>query len=165
MPGQLTDRMVKGNESLHCIHQVHQDVEDETIEDEGVKKADRRAPAEGAALRQGGDECVPEPLRKMIEARIGVGAAAANAAVDAIEAAQSDRDGYAANSRKAILCANGSIFSSELLAQLGDHCRNDLMDVADDAVVRDFEDGRVGILIDGHDELALVHSGEMLHGS
>src|SRR5580698_4164788 len=52
-----------------------------------------------------------------------------------------------------------------LLAQLVDHGRNHLMNIADDTVVRDLEDGGIGILIDGHDDLALVHTGEMLDGS
>ena len=38
-------------------------------------------------------------------------------------------------------------------------------DVADDAVVGDFEDGGFGVAVDGDDGLALVHAGEMLDGA
>jgi hypothetical protein len=40
-----------------------------------------------------------------------------------------------------------------------------LRDVADDAIVGDLEDGSFGVAVDGHDDLALVHAGEMLDGS
>ena len=56
-----------------------------------MKEADQRAPAEGAALRQRGDQRVPQPLRKMVEARLWVLAAGANAPVHTIEAAQPNR--------------------------------------------------------------------------
>ena len=40
-----------------------------------------------------------------------------------------------------------------------------MLDVADDAVVGDLEDGSVGVAVNGDDELAFVHSGEMLDGA
>ena len=56
-----------------------------------MKEADPRAPAEGAALRQRGDQRVPQPLRKVVEARLRVLAAGSNAPVHTIEAAQPNR--------------------------------------------------------------------------
>ena len=38
-------------------------------------------------------------------------------------------------------------------------------DVADDAVVGDFEDGGFGVAVDGDDGLALIHAGEVLDGA
>src|SRR5512144_1213772 len=58
-----------------------------------------------------------------------------------------------------------AIFISRLsphLANFLDHDLKDFMDVADDAVGRDVEDGRVGILIDGHDYFRRLHAGHVL---
>ncbi len=38
-------------------------------------------------------------------------------------------------------------------------------DVADDAVVGDFEDGGFGVAVDGDDGLTFVHTGEVLDGA
>src|SRR5437762_6056743 len=41
---------------------------------------------------------------------------------------------------------------------------HDFEDVADDAVIGDFEDGRVGILVDGDDGARALHADHMLNG-
>src|SRR5512147_1443933 len=58
-----------------------------------------------------------------------------------------------------------AIFMSRLsphLANFFDHDRQDFMDVADNAVGCDIEDGRVGVFIDGHDYFRRLHAGHML---
>jgi hypothetical protein len=42
---------------------------------------------------------------------------------------------------------------------------DDFKEVADDAVVGDIEDGRVGILIDGDDRLRALHADQVLNGA
>mmetsp|Transcript_27506 Transcript_27506/g.44738 ORF Transcript_27506/g.44738 Transcript_27506/m.44738 type:complete len:226 (+) Transcript_27506:123-800(+) len=42
--------------------------------------------------------------------------------------------------------------------------RNDLEQVPHQAVVRDLEDGRLLVLVDGHDHLAVLHAGHVLDG-
>src|SRR5262249_51753370 len=41
----------------------------------------------------------------------------------------------------------------------------DLEQVADNAVVRDFEDGRVGVFVDGNNRVRPFHADEMLNGA
>src|SRR5690606_39729874 len=52
-----------------------------------------------------------------------------------------------------------TLFRSDRLQERGP----DALDVADDAVVGDLEDGRVGVLVHGHDHLRAVHAREVLH--
>eukprot|EP01022_Parablepharisma_sp_SALTPOND_P004193 TRINITY_DN118_c0_g1_i10.p1 TRINITY_DN118_c0_g1~~TRINITY_DN118_c0_g1_i10.p1 ORF type:complete len:1227 (-),score=392.65 TRINITY_DN118_c0_g1_i10:741-4421(-) len=52
----------------------------------------------------------------------------------------------------------GCACSAELLDQL----RHDLEEIADDAVVSHREDGRFFILVDGHDDLGVLHAGQVL---
>mmetsp|Transcript_11136 Transcript_11136/g.18687 ORF Transcript_11136/g.18687 Transcript_11136/m.18687 type:complete len:330 (-) Transcript_11136:124-1113(-) len=49
----------------------------------------------------------------------------------------------------------------ELLVQL----RQNLEEVPNEAVVRDFEDGRVSVLVDGHDHLRVLHTRYVLDGT
>src|SRR5206468_913319 len=49
--------------------------------------------------------------------------------------------------------------------QLADHLGDDLEQIADDAVVRDFEQRRLRIDVDDDDLLRLLHAGEMLDGT
>src|SRR5690606_31032982 len=49
----------------------------------------------------------------------------------------------------------------EPLAELGEH----LEEVGDQPVVGHLEDGRLGVLVDGHDGLASLHAGEVLDGA
>ena len=49
-----------------------------------------------------------------------------------------------------------------LFFEFGEDGGDELGDVADDAVVGDFEDGGFGVAVDGDDGFALVHAGEML---
>src|SRR2546421_3836804 len=51
--------------------------------------------------------------------------------------------------------------SLELFGQLRHH----LEEVADDAVVGDLEDRRLGVLVDGHDHLGGAHAGQVLDGA
>src|SRR5436190_1544794 len=46
--------------------------------------------------------------------------------------------------------------------QRGDECGQDLEQVADQAVVGDLEDRRLGVLVDRDDHLAVLHAGEVL---
>src|SRR2546423_10584598 len=43
--------------------------------------------------------------------------------------------------------------------------RNDFKNVADHAIVRDFKNGRILVLIDGHDGTGAFHSHDVLYGS
>src|SRR5256886_2398987 len=52
-------------------------------------------------------------------------------------------------------------FFEELL-ELFRQLRHDLEEVADDAVVGDLEDRRLGVLVDGHDHLRRAHAGQVL---
>src|SRR6516162_9224782 len=47
-------------------------------------------------------------------------------------------------------------------SQLGRELRNDLEEIADQPVVRNLEDRRLGVLVDRDDHLAVLHPGEML---
>ena len=47
----------------------------------------------------------------------------------------------------------------------GSECWDDFEEIADDAVIRDLEDGRIFILIDGHDALRAFHADQVLDGS
>src|SRR5579863_5049704 len=51
---------------------------------------------------------------------------------------------------------------SLVLVDFVDELGDDLEEVADDAVVGDLEDGRLGILVDRHDRLAGLHAGPVL---
>src|SRR2546426_1393154 len=74
-----------------------------------------------------------------------------------------------ANSRAIawIICCS-SVWSSfmrsflEELLELLRQLRHDLEEVADDAVVGDLEDRRLGVLVDGHDHLRRAHAGQVL---
>src|ERR1041385_306514 len=46
-----------------------------------------------------------------------------------------------------------------------DHGGNDFEQVADDAVLGDLEDRRVGVLVDGDDGLTALHADQMLDGA
>src|SRR5512147_2522042 len=48
------------------------------------------------------------------------------------------------------------------LANFLDHDRQDFMDVADDTVGRDVENGRIGVLVDGNDNFRRLHARDML---
>src|SRR3954447_18459647 len=52
--------------------------------------------------------------------------------------------------------------SATLLVEFGDHGGHDLEEVARDPVVRDFEDRRLGILVDRDDRARAFHADEML---
>ena len=54
---------------------------------------------------------------------------------------------------------------TRLLFEFGEDGGDELGDVADDAVVGDFEDGGFGVAVDGDDGFALVHAGEVLDGA
>src|SRR5204863_2331848 len=43
-----------------------------------------------------------------------------------------------------------------------DHCRNDLEEIAHDSIIGDFEDRRVGILVDRDDGLRALHPDQVL---
>src|SRR5258708_6754520 len=71
-----------------------------------------------------------------------------------------------------ILCAAVSVrllrsgkVPLRLFFQFGEDGGDELGDVADDAVVGDFEDGGFGVAVDGDDGLAFVHTGEVLDGA
>src|ERR1700729_2919240 len=49
-----------------------------------------------------------------------------------------------------------------LFFEFGEDGGNELRDVADDTVVGDLEDGGLGVAVNGNDDLAFVHAGEML---
>ena len=57
-----------------------------------MKEADGRAFFEGALLGERGDEGVDEAAREIVEAGFGVGRAAADAEVEAIEAFEAKRE-------------------------------------------------------------------------
>src|SRR5688572_16851572 len=62
----------------------------------------------------------------------------------------------------ASLIAAGSLLAfSELLLEL----RQDLEQVADQAVIGDLEDRRLLVLVDRDDDLGILHAGEMLNGA
>src|SRR5262245_38118865 len=48
------------------------------------------------------------------------------------------------------------------LLQLGDELRNGLEEVGDEAVIRDLENRRVGVLVDRDDRLRPLHSSQVL---
>ena len=58
-----------------------------------MEEADPGALAEGAALRKGREERVADAAGKIVEARVGVGAAATDAQVKAVEAVEADGSG------------------------------------------------------------------------
>ena len=82
---------------------------------------------------------------------------------------QNRRDTCAANAptkvrnriQKASVCMR-PLRSLSLRLQRLDHRRHDLEQVADDAVVGDLEDWRVGILVDGDDRVRALHADQML---
>src|SRR6476646_10596955 len=55
--------------------------------------------------------------------------------------------------------------TSSLSLERLDHGGNDFEQVADDAVLGDLEDRRVGVLVDGDDGLAALHADQMLDGA
>ncbi len=57
-----------------------------------------------------------------------------------------------------------SLSAQDLLPDLRDHGWQNLLHIPHNPVVRDLEDGRIGIPIDRNDALALAHAGEVLHG-
>jgi len=63
----------------------------------------------------------------------------------------------------------GRLSSDVLLAEFGfEGCgqrRKNLEQVADHAVARLLEDGRVGVLVNGDDQLGVAHTDEMLDGA
>ena len=70
------------------IDEVDEAVEDEAVEDERVEKSDGRAFLERALLGECRDERVDEAAREIVEARFGVGGAAADAQVEAIKTSE-----------------------------------------------------------------------------
>src|SRR3979490_1820632 len=56
------------------------------------------------------------------------------------------------------------LFLQELFELFGEE-RSDLEEVADDAVVGDLEDRRLGILVDRADHLRRAHAGQVLDGA
>ena len=75
------------------VDEIDEAVEDETVKDEGVKNADGGAFFEGATLKEGRGECVCDTASEIVEARFGVGGAAADAEIEAIEAFETNRKG------------------------------------------------------------------------
>ena len=57
-----------------------------------MEEADGRALFEGAGLQEGGGEGVDEAAREIVEAGFGVGSAAADAEIEAIEAFEAQRE-------------------------------------------------------------------------
>src|SRR6185503_3547865 len=55
--------------------------------------------------------------------------------------------------------------TSDLLLQLRDHRGDHFEQIANDAVVRDLENGRFGILVDRDDRARTLHPDEMLDGA
>src|SRR5215467_4409328 len=55
--------------------------------------------------------------------------------------------------------------TSFCLLQLFSQGRHDFEDVTDHAIVRDFEDGRVLVFVDGHDGARALHAHDMLDGA
>ncbi len=162
-------------EAFGGVEEIDQQIEGEAIEDEGVKEADPGALAKGAALGEGGYERVPDALGDAIEARLGIFAAAGDAAVQVKPGARSKCCGNEGEDQKCNLLRGGEhgerLSRSEcacwrcaacLLPQFIYDGGNDFLYVAYDAVVGRFEDWRVRVPVDGDDELAFAHSGEML---
>jgi hypothetical protein len=75
------------------VDEVNKAVEDEAVEDEGVKEADDWALFEGAGLQEGCSEGVDEAAGEIVEAAFGVGRAAADAEVEAVKAFEAEREG------------------------------------------------------------------------
>ena len=47
--------------------------------------------------------------------------------------------------------------------QLADHLRNDAVQISDEGKVRDTDDGCLGVIIDGNDDVRALHAGKVLH--
>src|ERR1041384_2443946 len=58
-----------------------------------------------------------------------------------------------------------SSFPDFNLAELGSELRHRFEQVGDEAVIRNLEDRRLFVLVDGDDDLAVFHAGEMLDGA
>src|SRR6478609_3898495 len=54
---------------------------------------------------------------------------------------------------------------SWLLTQCSGQFRHRLEQIGDQAVVGDLENRRLGVLVDGDDDLAVLHAGQMLDGT
>src|SRR5579862_21450 len=129
-----------------------------------MEEADGWALAKGAALRQRGCQCVPGTRRQPVEARFRIVLPGSNTSIESIESAESDAPGHHRKQQKCKLVYSGKHPDSPvnflvllgLLAQLSNHGGNNFLDVPDDAVIRDPEDGSVGVLVDGNDDFALV---------
>ena len=82
------------DEAVDRVDQIHQDIESEAVEDEGVEEADPPAFAEGAALRERGDDRVADASRQIVKPGVGICTSGDDAAVDAVESAraQCERD-------------------------------------------------------------------------
>src|SRR6185312_16071445 len=50
----------------------------------------------------------------------------------------------------------------ELFRELGVECRDELEEIADDAVIGDLEDRRFFVLVDRDDDFRILHAGQML---
>ena len=53
----------------------------------------------------------------------------------------------------------------ESLLQLVGHFRNSLEEIGDESVISDLENWRLRVLVDGHDRLRVLHSGQVLDGA
>src|SRR5579883_1074070 len=51
------------------------------------------------------------------------------------------------------------------LGELGVELGHDLEEIADEAVIGDLEDGRLLVLVDGDDDLRILHAGKVLNGA
>src|SRR5207302_3378365 len=80
---------------------------------------------------------------------------------------------FATSARPASSCStkcisrSGALYSlidasEKPLSQLLHQFRNDLEQVSDDPIVRDLEDGRFLVLVDGDDDAAVLHAGQVL---
>src|SRR3979490_3063620 len=58
-----------------------------------------------------------------------------------------------------------SRWSTAALTELRRQFRQRLVEIGDQPVVRDLEDRRLLVLVDGHDDFRILHAGEMLDGA
>ena len=54
------------------------------------------------------------------------------------------------------------LYTSKYSLELGGHVRYSLEEVLHQAIVRHLEDGRLLVLVDGHDGLGVLHARQML---
>src|SRR5258708_1162964 len=131
-----------------------------------MKDTDARTFLERTLLCQCRDNGIPESADKLVEALLAVWLTSADSQVEPIKALRPQRESQQSEECKCDLLREWQHWNGTalLFSQLFDDRGYKLINIANNAVISDFEDGSLGISVNRYDNLTLIHPGEMLDG-